>query len=180
MEREDIRKMLIERVEFTPKKKSEETVWKFTCDSNLIKSKWVSYLAQLREHFFKQSEGGKMNWDLDNKSENRSSVSNLSNTTKTPWRESTILRKQYSVNDVKSMADLEGRDMEMDMYFDRPPSKKFELNRLTSSYSHEINLEDFAMEEEKGLTMTTPGLKMEMKMKKLGSTSTEVNLKKIY
>ena len=35
-------------------KKGEELTWRFSCDNNAIKTKWVSYLAQLKDFFQKE------------------------------------------------------------------------------------------------------------------------------
>lgn len=43
---------------------------------------------------------------MNEKMECNSTYSNVSRMSKTPWRESTTSRKQYSTNDFKSMVDL--------------------------------------------------------------------------
>ena len=45
---------------------------------------------------------------LEEKHENKSNYSSASRMSRTPWRESTTSRKQYSTNDFKSMGDLTG------------------------------------------------------------------------
>ena len=139
--------MLVEQCEFKPKKKSDEVVWKFTCDNSSIKSKWVSYLAQLREQFLQESKKDKnpMTFtQVEEKHENQSNYSSVSNKSKAPWRESTTMRKQYSTNDFKSMADLTGT--EADHYFDEP--QKNEIIRMSSTYAPQVDMEAFGLENE--------------------------------
>lgn len=67
----------------------------------------------------------------------------MSNKSKTPWRESSTLRKNYSANDLKSVSDLSAT--EMDLYFERQQSKMEEENRLTGSYIPKVSMEEFQL-----------------------------------
>jgi len=49
-----------------------------------------------------------------------------------------MMRKQYSNNDLKSMGDLTGT--EMDHYFDPPFKGNAEQYRLTGSYNPQVNV----------------------------------------
>jgi hypothetical protein len=62
-------------------------------------------LSELREYFLREKEEiDKYFWNINDKDEVTSHVS--AKGAKTPWRESTVQRKQYSGLDSKSLADI--------------------------------------------------------------------------
>lgn len=167
MQREDIRKTLCQKKEFIPRSKGEEISWRFTCDNNAIKQKWVSYLAQLRDYFLKEKNQIEKYFNqIDNKQETLSKSScSSSKSGKTPWRESTVLRKQYSNADLKSAVDFS----DMDSMFDQSFKKTKQDFRLTNTYAPQVDMSAFGLQCE-DLTRTDPGLGKqlgkEMMMKK--------------
>lgn len=92
--------------------------------------------------------------------------SNSSKSGKTPWRDSTVLRKQYSATDFKSVIDLSGpmKDSSLDVSF----KKNKEDFRLTNTYAPQVDMKDFGLEFE-DLHRTEPG--KELKMKKATTTT---------
>lgn len=158
MEREDIRKTLIEHLNFVPKSKGDEVSWRFTCDNNAIKQKWVTFLSQLREHFRREKEEINNYFQDLNQTQQSSSSLLSSKNSKTPWRDSTLLRKNYSVADFKSVIDLPSplNDSSLERGF----RKNQEDFRLTNTYAHQVEMEDFGLEEEWHRTETGKELKM--------------------
>lgn len=148
MEREDIRKTLIEHLNFVPKTKGDQISWRFTCDNNVLKQKWVSYLAQLRDYFIREKEKiDNYFFEINHKQENLSlschSLSSNKLGAKTPWRESTVLRKQYSAVDFKSMIDIS--ESQLGHNFDQGFKKSKEDFRLTNSFAPEVGMQTFGL-----------------------------------
>jgi hypothetical protein len=128
MEREDIRKTLTnESYAFIPKsdKDRDETAWKFTCDNHYIKDKWIAILVKLMEHYHAE-EKTIAEYFQSNSAPSNSRASCKPNS-KTPWRESTVDRKQY---DTKSLVQLEDKGEDLDFLKKKEPSSYFEPARL--------------------------------------------------
>ena len=94
LEREDIRKTLTNlNYVFVPNTiKSEEVLWRFTCDTQYVKEKWLEVLSFLMAHFTIREKELKSKITesgigyRDSKQEYLSKSINYKN----PWRQSTI------------------------------------------------------------------------------------------
>ena len=108
MDREDIRKTLTsESYSFQPKSSKDESTWRFTCDNHYIKEKWMGTLVALMEHYHEEERNIKKYFEgIESDQELRMSYLTKNANSKNPWRESTMDRKQCSI-DLKNLIEIE-------------------------------------------------------------------------
>jgi len=95
MEREDIRKTLTnENIE--EKKTKEQISWKFSCDNQAIKEKWIGLIVGLSKHFQEEEEQIKKYFSTETGDSSQGFSLSRASVSNNPWRESAAMRKTLS------------------------------------------------------------------------------------